>query len=123
MNFLDSNVLAYAFYSNEHTQRCQEIIRQGGVINTINLVEAYNVLSFETNTERATAAIKELLKSNLTVVPVDLTLVFETLKRTGKFERLKFIDLLHYVTSLLSACTTIVSFDSDFDGLDIPRST
>ena len=123
MKFLDSNVLAYAFYSNEHTQRCQEIIREGGLINTANLVEAYNILQFETTLERATAAIKELLKSNLKVIDLDINIVFEALKRTTKHQQLKFMDLIHYVTSLLHNCSEIISFDKDFDNLEIPRTT
>ncbi len=123
MKFLDSNVLAYAFYNNEHTQRCQEIIREGGLLNTVNLVEAYNILQFETTPERATLALRELLKSNLKVVDLDINLVFEALKRTSKHQHLKFIDLIHYVTSLLHNCTEIVSFDKDFDHLEIPRTT
>jgi len=123
MRFLDSNVLAYAFYSNEHMQRCQQIIREGGLINAVNLVETYNILQFETTIERATAAIKELLKSNLKVVDLDINLVFETLKRTTKYQQLKFIDLIHYITSLLYNCSEIISFDKDFDNLEIPRTS
>ena len=94
MKFIDSNVLAYAFYANSNTQRCQEIIHEGGIINTANLLEAYNIIQSETTTERATEAIKGLLKSNLKIV--DVNLIFEALKRTLKYERLKFIDLVRY---------------------------
>ena len=33
MKFLDSNVLAYAFYNNPYTEKCQRAINQGGFTN------------------------------------------------------------------------------------------
>ena len=44
MRFIDSNVLAYAFYENENREKSQEIIKNGGIINTVNLIEAYNII-------------------------------------------------------------------------------
>ena len=41
MRFIDSNVLAYAFYENEYSSRCQQIIREGGITNTVNIIEAF----------------------------------------------------------------------------------
>lgn len=123
MRFIDSNILAYAFYENEHREACQRLIKEGGIINTLNLVEAYNIIHFETSQEYATKAIKSLLKSNLKIISTDVNLVFESLKRTKKYKKLKFIDLVHYATALLHACSEIASYDSDFDGLDIERVT
>jgi len=123
MRFIDSNVLAYAFYENNNRERCQYLIKYGGVTNTVNLIEAYNIIQFETNAEYAAKSIKSLLKSDLKIVDVDINLIFEALKRTYKFKKLKFIDLIHYVTSLLHNCNEIVSYDSDFDSLDIRRIT
>jgi len=123
MRFIDSNVLAYAFYDNENRERCQEIISKGGVTNALNLIEAYNIIQYETNSDYAVKAIKSLLKSNLTIVDVDINLVFEGLKRSLKYKRLKFIDLIHYTTALLQNCEEIASYDKDFDGLDIRRLT
>ena len=121
MRFIDSNILAYAFYDNENRERCQEIIKTGGVANTINLIEAYNVIQFETNIEYATESIKSLLKSNLKIINTDINLIFETLKRTSKHKRLKFLDLVHYTTARLYNCDEIASHDKDFDGLEIKR--
>ncbi|MEK6984126.1 MAG: PIN domain-containing protein [Nanoarchaeota archaeon] len=121
MRFIDSNVLAYAFYDNKNRERCQEIIMSGGCVNTVNLIEAYNIIQFETNQEYATKSIRSLLKSNLNIIDVDINLIFETLKRTLKYKKLKFIDLLHYITSLLHNCDEIASYDTDFDGLEIKR--
>ncbi len=123
MRFIDSNVLAYAFYDNRNRERCQEIIQEGGIINTINLMEAYNIIQSEFDTEYATKAIKSLLKSNLQIVNADINLIFEALKKTLRYGRLKFIDLVHYTTALLHGCEEIASYDSDFDGLEIKRVT
>ena len=123
MRFIDSNILAYAFYDNPHRKRCQDIINEGGIVNTVAFIEAYHIISLETTPEYATQAVTSLLKSHLQVVNVDINLIFETLKRTSRHTKLKFIDLLHYVTALLYACTQIASYDKDFDGLDIARVT
>ena len=121
MRFIDSNILAYAFYENQFRERCQEIIKEGGVINTVNLVEAYNIIQYEINNEYATRSIRSLLKSNLKIIDININIIFETLKRTSKYKKLKFIDLLHYTTALLYNCGKIMSYDSDFDNLDIKR--
>lgn len=123
MRFIDSNVLAYSFYDNENKERCQELIKEGGIINTINLIEAYNIIQFETSQDYATKSIKTLLKSNLKIVNVDINLIFESLKRSEKYKKLKFIDMIHYVTCLLYNCDEIASYDKDFDNLEIKRIT
>ena len=46
-------------------ERCQNIIKEGGIINIVNLIEAYNIIQFEVNEIYAAASIKSLLKSNL----------------------------------------------------------
>ena len=121
MIFIDSNVLAYAFYDNDKKEKCQQIIKKGGIINTVNLIEAYNIIQFEVNREHATKSIKSLLKSNLNIVNADINLVFESLKKALKIPNLKFVDMLHYSCALIKNCDAIVSYDKDFDNLDIPR--
>jgi len=121
MMFIDSNVLAYAFYDNDKRERCQQIINDGGIINTVNLIEAYNIIQFETNREHATKSVRSLLKSNLNIIDVDINLIFEALRRALKHTNLKFIDLVHYSCALTSGCKAILSYDKDFDGLNIPR--
>ena len=121
MIFIDSTVLAYAFYNNDKKERCQQIIKKGGIIDTVNLIEAYNIIQFEVNREHATKSIKSLLKSDLNIVDADINLVFESLKRAAKITNLKFVDMLHYSCALIKNCDAIVSYDKDFDNLDIPR--
>src|SRR3989344_2679086 len=121
MKFIDSNILAYAFYENKEKERCREIIREGGITNTINIVEAFNIIQYEINYNHATEAIKSLLKSNIKIINVDTNLIFEALKRVNKYKKLKFIDLIHYTTALLNNCKEIASFDNDFNNLEIKR--
>ncbi|MBI4155516.1 type II toxin-antitoxin system VapC family toxin [Candidatus Woesearchaeota archaeon] len=121
MIFIDSNILAYAFYENENIKRCQELIKTGGITDTINLIEAYNIIESEVNEEYAIKSITSLLKSNLVIVEVNINYVFEALKRRSKYRKLKFLDLVHYVTALLHECDEIASFDRDFDGLELKR--
>lgn len=121
MRFIDSNILAYAFYDNPVQDECQKIIREGGMINTVNLIEAFNIIESEMNKEIAVSSIRGLLKSNLFIVDVDINLFFEALKRAPRYKNLKFMDLLHYTTAVMNNCDAIVSFDKDFDKLDLPR--
>ena len=123
MRFLDSNILAYAFYENTFRERCQELVRDGGTTNTLVLIEAYQVLRNITTLEHATQAIQSLFKSHLKIVSLDANLIFETLKRVSKYKKLKFIDLVHYTTALLHSCNEIASYDTDFEGLEIKRVT
>ena len=120
MKFIDSNILAYAFYNNKYQDRCQKIIKEGGIINTINLVEAFNIIEHEISREIAIKSIRGLLKSNLKIIDADLNLIFESLKK-GEKSQLNFIDLIHYTSALLNNCETIISYDKDFNGLEIPR--
>ena len=121
MKFIDSNILAYAFYENKFQDTCQRIINAGGIINTINLIEAFNIIEFETSREIAITSIKGLLKSNLVIIDVDINVVFETLKRASAHKSLKFLDLVHYTVASLHNCKSIVSYDKDFDKMHIPR--
>lgn len=121
MNFIDSNVLAFAFYNNNKKDKCQQIIKEGGVVNAINLIEAYNIIQFEVSREHATKSIRSLLKSNLGILEIDTNSVFEALKRTLINTKLKFIDLIHYSCAIVNKCDAIISYDKDFDNLDIPR--
>jgi predicted nucleic acid-binding protein len=121
MRFVDSNIIAYAFYDNEWREACQQVLRDGGLTNMIALVEAYNIIEMEESRERATRAIRGILKSALHVVDIDQKIIFEALKKTERVKKLKFLDLVHYTTASLYSCQAIITVDKDFDCLDIPR--
>ena len=120
MKFLDSNVLAYSFYKNEYLGKCQYALLEGGITNTFNLIEAFFIIEKETNREIAQKSIKSLLKSNVHIVEVDANVVFECLKRISSL-KLSVFDAIHYTCALLSGCSAILSYDSDFNNLEIPR--
>ena len=121
MNYIDSNILAYAFYENDFQEVCQQAIREGGLTNTVNLIEAFHVIECQTNRDNATRAIKGLLKSNLMIVDVNINIIFEALKKAEKYKKLKFLDLIHYVTAKNNECREILSYDKDFEDLEIKR--
>lgn len=121
MRFIDSNVLAYAFYDNEHTDKCQNIIKEGGLVDIFNLIEAFFIIEKETGSrELAQKSIKGLLKLNFQIMDADSNLLFEALKKVNHV-KLSIFDTIHYCCALLNNCDTIVSYDTDFDNLDIPR--
>lgn len=121
MKYIDSNILAYAFYDNEHQQACQQAIRDGGITNTINLIEAFHIIEWQTSRDIATRAIKGLLKSNISIIDADINLLFEAVKKAEKYKKLKILDLLHYVTAKNQGCDVILSYDKDFSDLEIKR--
>ena len=121
MKFLDSNILAYAFYKNEYTLKCQKAIMEGGLTDTFNLIEAFFIIEKETGSwEIAQKSIKGLLKSSVHIIDVDINLVFEALKRIAK-SRISIFDSIHYTCALINGCNVIVSYDRDFDNLAIQR--
>lgn len=120
MEFLDSNIIVNAFYENKHREQCQNAIREGGITNTFCLAEAFYILEKIVDRDTAQESVKTLLKSNLEVIEVDIEIIFEVLKRIRKY-KLNIFDMVHYITALLNNCTAILSYDKDFDHLEIPR--
>ncbi len=121
MKFIDSNILAYAFYENEFQENSRDVIREGGVTDTLCLIEAFNIIEMQTNREIAIKSIRGLLRSDLKVINTDINAVFEALKRSSEYKQLKFLDLIHYIVAVIHNCEAIVTYDSDFDRLEIPR--
>jgi len=120
MKFLDANIFAYAFYSNERTDRCQAAIREGGLTDSFCLIEAFHIIEKETGKEVARRAIGGILDSAVEVVAVDVNTLFEALKRS-ETSKLSIFDLIHYASALISNCDLILSYDKDFDRLSIKR--
>tara|TARA_Y100000310_G_C20559126_1_gene752129 strand:- start:102 stop:473 length:372 start_codon:yes stop_codon:yes gene_type:complete len=120
MRFIDSNIIAYAFYDNPYTESCQKILRKEGIVNTFVLIEAFHIIEKEVNKEKAIESVKAILKSHIRIVEVDTNMIFEAIKRTNKLS-LTVFDCIHYTTAKLNGCTEIISYDKDFDNLDIPR--
>ena len=120
MNFIDTNVLVLASYENPQQLPCQQVIREGGVINALVLSETFTVLERIVDRKVAQNAIASFLRSNLEVVDLDASAIFAALKQSKRVD-LRFFDLIHYMTALAHECAAIISFDKDFDKLDLPR--
>lgn len=123
MDFLDSNIFVQAFYENENTEKCQEIIKNGGLTDTLVLTEAFHVIEKIVNREKAERAIKGILKLNIEIIDLNINLIFESLKRINRY-KLSFYDIIHYTCALLNNCSSILSYDEDFDNeknLEIKR--
>lgn len=121
MKYIDSNIIAYAFYNNPFQEKCQQCILAGGMTSSLALIEAFNIIEMQSSKEYAIKAVKSILKSSISVISIDVNVIFEALKRREKYDMLTFLDLIHYTISLLQNCESIVTYDKDFDELDIKR--
>lgn len=120
MKFIDSNIIAYAFYDNKYVEECQKVLQEEGLTDTFCLVEAFFIIEKETDKERAIESIKGVLKSQIRIIDVTTNSVFESIKNIKKVN-LSLFDCIHYTTAKLNACSEIISYDRDFNKLDIPR--
>ena len=120
MDFIDSTVIILAFTPNNKKEKCREILEGGGIVNSLILAEAhYNIEKITKDKNLATDAIKSVL-NKFEIVALDHNLLFEALRRAEKYN-LRIFDLIHYVTALLKGCSSIISHDKHFDGLEIKR--
>ncbi len=121
--FLDSDVIVFAFSNNPNKEKCRKLIySESIIINTLVLLESYSkIVTITKQTEIAVGMVKEFYRrENIEIVNFDINLLFEAIKRTEKYS-LKISDLVHYTTALLKGCSFIVSYDKDFDNLEIKR--
>ncbi|HIG98412.1 TPA: hypothetical protein HA231_03240 [Candidatus Woesearchaeota archaeon] len=51
-------------------------------------------------------------------MPLDRNSLFEAFGRIGRYH---LFDLIHYITALNNDCAKIISYDKDFDNLEIRR--
>ena len=63
--------------------------------DALSLVEAFYVLEDQTTREEAQRCIKGLFKSNITIVDLDLNLLFEAVKNMHR-HALNIFDSVHY---------------------------
>ena len=120
MNIIDTNVLVLASYENHQQLSCQQVIREGGVVNALVLAETFMVLEKIVDRKIAQTAIASFLRSHLEIVDVDASAIFAALKQSKRMH-LRFFALIHYMTALAKGCAAIVSLDKDFDNLELPR--
>jgi len=119
--FLDANVIIKAFTKNEDKEKYRKALYEEFVTNALCLVEVHDGISLIKNDKNyASDCIKSLFKRNVTIVPLDKNLLFEAFKRIDKYH-LNIFDLVNYVAALVNNCQEFVSYDKDFDDLEIKR--
>ncbi|MBI2660787.1 PIN domain-containing protein [Candidatus Woesearchaeota archaeon] len=119
--FIDSTVIICAFTPNENRESCQKMLKQGGFINGLVLIESFDVIERITkNREYALRVVRSLVASDLEIIQLSNAFIFEALKRSSR-NKLRIFNLIHYSTALLNSCSGIVSYDKHFDGLEIRR--
>lgn len=119
--FIDSTVITGAFTPNENREKCQNILMGGGVINGLVLIESFDVIERITKKRQyALSVIKALMGSDLEIVELTSSAIFESIKRCKK-HNLRIFDLIHYTTALLNGCSSIITYDKDFDNLELDR--
>ena len=121
MYFVDANVLTQAFTENLNQENCRKILFSECVTNMFCLIEAFSMIQLiKKDKLSALQLIKSLFKTNCNIVDLDKNLLLETFRRIDK-TNLDISDLIHYTTALINNCSEIVSYDKDFDGLEIKR--
>ncbi|MBI2660025.1 PIN domain-containing protein [Candidatus Woesearchaeota archaeon] len=119
--FIDANIITQAFTDNINKEKCRDILSEEFITNTLCLAEAQHAISAIKNDKiYASDCIKSLFKGNCKIAQLDKNLLFESLKRMKKYN-LNVFDLIHYTTALLNNCLEFVSYDKDFDDLEIKR--
>ena len=119
--FIDANVIVKAFTENEEAKACRDALQNDFVTTMLCLVEAQHIISRITKDKvYASNSVKSLLRGSGAILDLDRNLLFETLKRIEKYN-LSIFDLVSYVASLLNNCSEFISYDKDFDGLEIKR--
>ncbi len=119
--FIDSNIIIKAFVEDKDNERCRKALYGDFTTNVLCLVEAQHAISTIKNDKvYAADCIKSLFKSNGIIVQLDKNLLFECFKRIEKYN-LNIFDLINYTTALINNCSEIISYDKDFDDLEIKR--
>ena len=119
--FVDANIIIKAFTENNDKEKYKKVMFEDFITNSLCLVEAVDVISIIKNNKiYAVNCIKSLFKRNITIVELDKNLLFESFKRIDKYN-LNIFDLINYVTALINNCQEFVSYDKDFDNLEIKR--
>ena len=120
-NFIDANVIIRAFTENSDKHNCREFLTKFFVTDALCIVEGQHGISKITKDKTyAAACVKSLYKLSCRIIDLDKNLLFETLKRNEKYE-LSTFDLIHYTAALIDNCSEFVSYDKDFDDLEIKR--
>ncbi len=122
--YLDSNVFIYPLlYNDARAKNAENILKRiivgdfSAVTSSLALDEVVWILLKETKDRDL--AIQETLRilsfSNLTISPVDSSLMIDALHFMQKYPSLKPRDAIHLASAIRSHASTIITDDSDFD--------
>ncbi len=120
--FLDSNVIVYAFTTNPKKEKCRKALLELNLLtNSLVIAESISQIATITDKEQSKQALTTILKlGNIRILDLDSGMIFEAIRRNQKYH-LKLFDLIHYVSALTNNCQSMLSFDKDFDNLELPR--
>ena len=120
--FIDANIIVKAFTDNKDKEKCRGVLQEEFVTNALCLVEAQNAITkISGNSSYGANCVKSLFKGCGAIVPLDKNLLFEAFKRVER-HNLNIFGLIHYATALINECAEIISYDKDFDNLQIRRT-
>lgn len=119
--FVDANVIVKAFTQNKDREKCRNVLYEDFVTDSLCLVEAQHAIrAISGDRIHASDSIKSVFRAGCLIIELDRNLLFESFKRTEKYS-LNVFDLIHYVAAVLNNCSEFVSYDRDFDNLEIRR--
>jgi predicted nucleic acid-binding protein len=122
LKFIDTNVIVRAFTQNEDSEKCKTLLNSQFVTNTLCLVEAQHMIAtIKGNKKIAADAIKSLFRGDAIIAGFDKNLLFQSYRRIGQYD-LNIFDLIAYLTAIINHCSEFVSYDKDFDNLEIKRT-
>lgn len=120
-SFIDANVIVKSFTDNNDKEKCRSILQEEFITNALCLVEAQDAITkISGDSVYGANCVKSLFKGRGTIVPLDRNILFEAFRRIERY-RLNIFDLIHYLTALNNDCARIISYDKDFDNLEIRR--
>jgi predicted nucleic acid-binding protein len=120
--FVDASVIVKAFTENPDKEACKQVLRKPFVTNALCLVEAqHRIARITRDRVHASTCVKGIFGSEAKIVALDRNLLFEAFRRIGQYD-LTTPDLIHYVIALLNESQEFISYDKDFDNLEIKRT-
>jgi len=126
MKYLDSNVFLYPIlYEGKRSDNAQAILMEmvEGDIHCITasltLDEVIRIVSKKISRKKALEIGKDILElPNLKILDVTATDILSSIDLMERYAHLKPRDAIHSAVCINAGVFTIVSDDSDFDGID-----
>ncbi len=122
MRFIDANIIVKAFTDNKDKEACRDALNSEFITDSLCIAEAHSAIAaIKQNSEYATLCMKSMFRKHATIVPIGKDVLFEAFRRIEKYN-LNIFDMIHYTIALQGGCTEFVSYDRDFNSLEIIRT-